>query len=284
MVNVNYALVGPNGDRIAFDHESYVLNPDFIGFGIPTAQVRIENSAGDGGVFRHAKRGIRSVDLPITVIGTDRSDVQTKLRRLAKMTQNEFGPLVLEANYDNGETLRLSGYYTGGAESQWGNNAGLTWCKWVFSLQMPQPFWQSTDVEQFSVTQGVTGRGLLPQFSKLKLSSSQALGQIIVTNGGDVPAYPSYRVMGPIDEFSVTNGSQSFSFNAPVAEGETIFVYSETGEVVDQSGVNRYDLLGPVPKLFKLPVGDSALTIQGTGATSTTRVDVFYSLRYEVVH
>lgn len=281
---MNYALVGANGDTIVFDYQNYVLNPDFMGFAVPPAQVRIENSAGDGGVFRHAKRGVRNLDLPITVIGSDRGDVQTKLRRLAKLTQNVFGPLTLEARYSDGETLTLQTYYTGGAEGQWGSNAGMVWARWALSLQAPQPYWQSSIVQQFTISQGATGRGLLPQLTKLKVSSSQALGTVLINNTGDVPTFPTYRIIGPVDEFSVSDGTQGFSFVEPVAEGETIYVNTETGEVYDQTGANRYPILGNAPKLFRLPVGESAINILGTDSTDETRIDVYYSLRYEVVH
>lgn len=284
MVNVNYALTGANGDSIEFDYTNYVLNSDFIGFGIPPAQVRIENSAGDGGVFRHAKRGVRNLDIPITVLGTDRADVQTKLRRLAKLTQNVFGPLVLEARYTDGEVLTLQTYYTGGAESQWGSNAGNVWCRWVLSLQAPQPYWQSATIEQFTITRGNTGRGLLPQLTKLRISSSQALGTVLINNTGDVPAYPTYRVIGPITDFAVTSNGYSFGFTEPLEAGEIIYINTETGEVYDQAEANRYDILAPAPKLFRLPVGESSIQISGTDVTDDTQVDVYYALRYEVVH
>lgn len=284
MVNVNYALIGANGDEIVFDYQNYVLNPEFMGFNVPPALVRIENSAGDGGVFRHAKRGVRVLDLPITVIGTDRADVETKLRRLAKLTQNVFGPLILEARYTDGITLRLQTYYTGGAEGQWGSSAGMIWARWTLSLQAPQPYWQSATVEQFTITQGASGRGLLPQLSKLKVSSSQALGQVLINNSGDVPTFPTYRFIGPLEELAISSNGVGFSFNAPVDEGETIYVNTETGEVYDDTGANRYSILNPAPKLFRIPVGESTIDINGTGATEDTRIDVYYSLRYEVVH
>jgi hypothetical protein len=284
MVSVNYALVGANGDTIVFDNENYVLNPDFIGFGIPPAQVRIENSAGDGGVFRHAKRGVRNIDLPITVLGENRASVQEKLRRLAKLTQNVFGPLVVEARYSDGETLTLQTYYTGGAEGQWGTSAGMIWSRWTLSLQAPQPYWQSSIVQQFTISQGATGRGLLPELTKLKVSSSQALGTVLIDNTGDVPTFPTYRIIGPVDEFSVSDGTQGFSFVEPVVEGETIYVNTETGEVYDETGANRYPILGNAPKLFRIPVGETAISILGTDSSDETRIDVYYSLRYEVVH
>lgn len=284
MVNVNYALIGANGDTIEFDQSNYVLNQNFVGFYIPPAEVRIENSAGDGGVFRHAKRGVRNIDLPITVIGTDRGDVQTKLRRIAKLTQNLFGPLRIEARYTDGEILSLTTYYTGGAEGQWGSNSGLVWARITLSLQAPQPYWQSNTVEQFTITRGSTGRSLLPQLSKLRISSSQALGTVLINNTGDVAMFPTYRVIGPITDLEVASNGFSFGFNEPILAGEIIYINTETGEVYDESNQNRYDILNPAPKLFRIPVGESTIVISGTDVTDDTRVDVYYSKRYEVVH
>ena len=164
---VSYSLVGSNGDTITFDYSNYVLNPDFVGFGIPPAQVRIENSAGDGGVFRHSKRGVRSVDMSVTILGTDQNDVQTKLRRLSRLLQDTSGPTQIVANYDDGETLTLEAHYVGGAESQWGSEAGYVWNRWALSFQCPNPYWESDALEEFTVTTANIGRGLLPQLSKL---------------------------------------------------------------------------------------------------------------------
>jgi len=284
LVNVNYALIGANGDEIVFDYQNYVLNPDFMGFNVPPALVRIENSAGDGGVFRHAKRGVRVLDLPITVLGTDRADVETKLRRLGKLTQNVFGPLILEARYTDGTRLRLETYYTGGAEGQWGSSGGQVWARWTLSLQAPQPYWQSSIIEQFTVTRGSTGRGLLPQFSKLRISSSQAIGTVLVNNTGDVPMFPRYQITGPITDLVISSNGSSFGFTDPILAGETININTETGEVTDETGANVYSLLTPAPKLFRIPVGESAILISGTDVTDDTRVDVFYAKRFEVVH
>lgn len=284
MVNVNFALIGANGDEIVFDYENFVLNPNFVGFNVPPAEVRIENSAGDGGVFRHTKRGVRKLDIPITVLGSDRSDVQSKLRRLAKLTQNTFGPLLVQARYTDGQVLQLETYYTGGAEGQWGSNAGMVWARWVLSLQAPQPYWQAATLDQFTVTRGSTGRGLLPQFSKLRISSSQALGTVLINNNGDVPMFPIYRIIGPITGLSISSNGDSFSFTDPIPAGETININTETGEVTDGNGANVYALLGPAPKLFRIPQGESAILINGTEVTDDTRVDVFFARRFEVVH
>jgi phage-related protein len=281
---VNYSLIGANGDTIAFDYQSYVLNPDFMGFNIPPAQVRIESSAGDGGVFRHAKRGVRTLDIPVTVLGTDRADVQTKLRRLAKLTQNTAGPLKVRANYSDGEILELETYYTGGAEGQWGSDAGMIWNSWTLSLQAPSPYWTSLDTISFVLGEEPTGRGLLPQLTKLKVSSDNILGVVTVNNQGDVPSFTKWTFLGPLLNLLVSNGSESFTIPGTIADGDTITVDTATGEVYNQDNVNSYPVLGDAPKLFSLQPGLSEITITGDDTTQGTRVAFFYAPRFEVVH
>ena len=284
MVSVDYSLVGANGDTIAFDYSNYILNPEFMGFGIPPAQVRIDPSAGDGGVFRHSKRGVRDIDMSVTIVGTDRADVQTKLRRLSRALQDTTGPTTLKAIFAGGETLRLKAHYVGGAESSWGSDAGLIWNRWVLSFQAPQPYWESEALEEFIVTTGNTGRGLLPQLSKLKLTSSQVFGVITVNNIGDVPAYPTWYVRGPISDVAISYGNQGFSLTEPIADGETITVNTATGTVVDDQGTNRYSILGIAPKLFRVDPGVTSITVNGVAATPAAQVRLDYSPLYEVVH
>lgn len=284
MVEVNYSLAGSNGDTIVFDNDNYILNPDFTGFGIPPAQVRIEPSAGDGGVFRHSKKAIRDVDLVITTIGTDRADVQSKLRRLSKLVQDTNGPTKIEANYSNDETLYLEGHYVGGAESQWGSDAGLVWNKWVLSFQCPMPYWEKDAEVSFIIGEEPTGRGLLPQLTKLKVSSGQVLGEITVNNVGDVPSYPKWTILGPITNLSISNGSQGFTLPDTIDAGVLITVDALTGQVYNEAGDNLYSLLGPAPKLFQLVPGQSTITVTGDDTSAATRVGFYYKPRFEVVH
>jgi phage-related protein len=281
---ITYSLIGSNGDTITFDNSNYVLNPDFVGFGIPPAQVRIEPSAGDGGVFRHSKRGVREIDMSVTILGADHEDVQTKLRRLSRLIQDTSGPTQIVAEYEDGETLTLEAHYVGGAESQWGSNAGLTWNRWALSFHCPNPYWQSETVEDFTVTTGNTGRGLLPQLSKLKVTSSQVFGVITIDNQGDVPAYPIWYFRGPLSDLTVSNGTQSFGFSVAIEEGETITVNTETGEVFDDGNNNRYSDLLPAPKLFRIPPGVSSISVNGVAASSQAQARLEFAPLYEVVH
>lgn len=285
MVDVTISLVGSNGDTIALaDDGDFALASGVTGFGIPATSVRIDESAGNGGTWRHSKRGVRDVDLPILIFGTDRADVETKLRRLARLLQDTAGATRIVANYSNGDALFLEAHYVGGAETQFGSDAGATYCRWVIQMQAPQPFWESSNSQSFTISGGNTGRGLLPQLTKLKVSSSQALGTVSVVSSADVEVFPVWTIRGPISNLTVSNGEQSFGFNAPLNAGESITIDTEAGTVTGDNGSNRYSLLSSAPKLFTFPTGTTLVEVNGTGATTDTYIRCDYALRYEVIH
>ena len=285
MVTISYALQGSNGEMIAFDNVNYVLNPGMVGFGIAPTEVRIDPSAGIGGVFRHSRRGIRELDLPITVLGDNHVDVQTKLRKLARITQDRRGPMRLRATYETGQQLFIDLHYVGGAEGQWGEDAGgLTYANWVLSCQAPKPFWESLDVQTFDVTGGQTGRGLLPQLTRLKVSSSEALGDVTISSNADVEAFPKWTVTGPITNVTISNGTESWTISGTITAEQTFTVDTEDKTVVDQDGVNRYDRLGPAPKLFPFLPGETTISVTGLNSTENTQIIAEWALRFEVVH
>jgi hypothetical protein len=285
MTSVTITLVGSNGDEIELaDSGDYVLTTGVQGFGIPATAVRIDESAGDGGVWRHTKRGVRDLDLPLAILGTDRADVETKLRRLARLLQTTAGPTIIRADYSDGESLFLEAHYVGGAETQFGDDANGVYCRWLLQMQAPQPYWQTLNEQSFTVSSGNTGRGLLPNLAKLRVSSSQTLGVVNVNNQGDVSIHPRYVVRGPVTGLTIANGSQAFGFSEPIPAGATYTVDAETREVLNDEGENIYRLLNAAPKFFSLPPGESAVSIVGTESDENTQITVYYSPRYEVIH
>lgn len=279
-----YTLTGANGDSITFDNSTYVLNPTLTGFGIPPTSVRIDESARDGGTYRYTRRAVRNIDMPVTVLGTSATDVETKLRRLAKLTQDTLGPTTLTALRDDGN-LTMELHYVGGAELEYGGEAGgIQWARLLLSFQAPNPYWQSADTETFEVTVGNTGRGLLPELTKLRVSSSQAIGLINVNNTSDVPVYPTFQITGPVDGLQVTLNGEGWSFTQNIATGDIYTIDHGAGTVTGIGGVNRYDIFGTTPKFFAFPPGTSSVLVIGTNATTDTVIECSYNLAYEVVH
>ena len=278
-----YGLQSATGQTINFDNTTYVLEPGMVGFGVPPVSVRIDSSARDGGIFRHSRREPRNIDLPVTVFGSTPAVVETRLRALARVLQDTAGPTRL-INYRPNGNLFLRLHYVGGAESQWGEDqAGRTFARWLLSFQAPQPYWESATRQTFTLSPGTTGRGLLPQLTKLKLASGQALGSIAVANAADVQTFPIWRITGPVNNFRARLGGLSFSFPT-VPPGVELIVDTEQGTVRQANGLNRYSLLGPAPKLFPFPPGNSTVLVDGEDATLNTSIVVEYPLRFEVVH
>lgn len=284
--DLTITLTGANGDTITFDNTTYILTDGVKGFGIPTTKVKIAEAATDGGIFRHTKRGIREVDLPILTTGADRATTETNLRRLANALQNSSGSARLTATYANGDVYYLDVYYVSGGETVFGQEAGMTFAKWLVVLQAPNPFWTSAVAQAFTIGSGNTGRGLLPKLSKLRVSSSQTIGTVTVNNSsGDVPSYPVWTIYGPITGLQVLSGSGTgFTYSVPLLNGEVITVDTAAGTVVAQDGTNKYANLGSAPKLFALAPGTTSIFVNGTSTDNNTKVTCTYYPRREVLH
>lgn len=283
--DLTISLTGANGDTITFDNTTYTLTQGLKGFGVPATKVRIQESAADGGIFRHTKRAIREIDLPIVIIGSDRADTEAKLRRLSNILQNTSGATTLTATYANGDVYYLNVYYVGGAETVFGDASGSTYATWVVTLQAANPFWTSTAAQTFTVVQNNQGRGLLPRLSKLQITSTSAVGTVTVNNtNGDVPSYPVWKVYGPLSNLTVTSGTVGFTYSGTVNAGEVLTIDTATGTVVDGLGVNKYANLASAPKFFALPPGTTSINVNGTGATASTVISCTYYPRREVLH
>jgi hypothetical protein len=287
LVNINFYLIGANQDSISLSGPDYILETGATGFGIPQPLVQIDPSAGNGGKFRFLKRGIRVVDLPITILSDNGLDLEDKLRRLSKIMARDF---TLEGRYSTGEIWSLTLYMDGGAETTFGETANQYFCKWVISARAPQPFWVSAEATTFAVQAVEVSRGLLGvsvgqrSLSQLQVSSGQALGTILITNEGDVEAPVFWRIDGPATSVEIELGSTGFSFLSDLEAGDSILINTELGTVETNLGVNAYSGLGPAPKLFSLPAGSSVINITATGADDNTKISGSFNLRREVLH
>lgn len=286
--SVYFTLIGADGDSIDFMNDGdYSLTEGLMGVGVPPTQVRIDDSASDGGVWRFTKRGVRDIDLPVMIHGSSEADVEEKLRRLSNILHDQRGPSTLRANYPTGESWEIQGHYVGGAETQFGDDARTTFCKWVIQLRCPIPYWTRSTAEQYNVGTGNTDRNFLPNLAELQVSSSQALGLLQVENSGDVAAYPTWQFKGPSSTVTITdvNTGKSFVYDAVIPTGSTVIVDTLKGTVTNKAtGANLYANLGPSPKLFTIAAGTSGIDIVATDADANTLISLAYQPRKEVVH
>jgi hypothetical protein len=284
---VSLALVGGNDDVIEFTFGSdFILESGLRGLGIPSTEVRISESAADGGAWRFSKRGVREVDMPIVIVGADRGAVEDNLRRLANLLRDTVAATTLRATYATGEVWELGdGHYTGGGETQWGDDGSQVFARWYLSLQFANPFWIREESESFSLGAGVGSGDFVTNLSEMSIVGSQAIGDITVENSGDVDAYPVWIFRGPAESVHVeAQSGASFTYAVPILLGESITVDTRAGTVVDSSGGNQYSNLGPSPRMFLLPAGNSQISVEATGADENTLVSMYYRPRKEIVH
>jgi hypothetical protein len=286
MVTLNYAIQGSNGDTISLDGlTGFYLTSGFRGVGIPPTDVRISNSAGDGGTWRSTRRGVRDLDLPVTVIGTDRGDVESKLRRLASALSDRYGTPMLLAKYSDGTSYQIEVHYTGGGETQFGSDAGDTFARWLITLQAPDPFWTSQQAVSFSLGYDAATRGLLPNLSQLQVKTDSVIGSFTIENPGDVDAYPVWSIQGKSTLLSLSLNGVGFTYTENMAAGTAKrTINTRTASVVDPSGTNLYANLGTAPKLFAMPPGSSSISLSIAGADATTGFAGYFQPRREVLH
>lgn len=287
MVNISISLIGSNGDTIALtnDYSDFILTTGVLGFGIPPTRVRIAESASAGGVWRNTKRGVRDIDLPIVVLGDNRADLETKLRRLSNLLQDTNGPTKIRASYSDGTAFELNAHYVGGGDVEYGDESNGVRAKWVISMQAPQPYWESVNPLNYTLKLSPE-RGLIrnTSLSKLRLAGQYGFGNVTLINPGDVVAYPVWVVNGPCDSVSITENGVGFTYTEPVAIGESITIDTFSGTVTDQNGVNKYANLATAPKLFPVRPGTVTVNFGIPGATNSTVIAGNLRPRREVIH
>lgn len=280
---VNFYLDGTNGDSIQLDDgELFQLTNGFRGTGITPSDLRVTQSASDGATWRSTRKQSRDFDVPLVVFGSSRSDLEARLRRLARALSDRHGQPTLRAVYPNGEEWTIKVNFVAGAETTYGDDGTNLFARWPMTWQAPDPYWVSNQIVSFAVGSS-GGQGLLPELDELNVSSSQALGTVTLENPGDVDSYPVWTLEGPFTQVEITAGGIGFTYEETLVEGESVVIDTKAATVLSGS-TNKYGFLGAAPKLFHIPAGTSEVSLVATGADPATRIAGYFNPRREVLY
>lgn len=109
------------------------------GFGLPPVQVRWLEGAGDGAVYRGRRVLPRDIDLPLLVLGRDRSDLTELWSRLARALDGKCKLRLIE---DDGTSWYCEVYRVGGGQYAYGvDTDGETEIRTVITVRAGNPFW-----------------------------------------------------------------------------------------------------------------------------------------------
>ena len=252
------------------------------GLGLPPVSVQWLQGAGDGAVYRGRRVLPRDIDLPLHLLGRDREHLKSMVSRLAVMLAGECTLRLVEGD---GTDWSVAVHRVGGGDYIYGQDTiGATDLSTVLTLRAGDPFFTYSRPSTKRISNSGAGRGLLKGLARLQVSSSQAIGTILLSNLGDAPAYPVWDIVGPGRDFkAISVTGEGFHWTGVLAPGETLRIDTQVGTVRDGRGVNRYAQLAPAPRLWSIPPGTTQATASLENVTSASSVTCSWRPRKWVV-
>lgn len=265
----------------------FILGSSSSGFGVSSKVPKLVRGAGDGAAYRGLRSDTRLVDLDVFFSATDRLDSEALFRRLSAVVLPRVGwalPRIV-AEYADGSAVEAEFVYRSGLEGD--GSSRESWGRFLISVECPNPFWVARDALQFAVVADTTGTPFLDNLSGLPVTSSNAIGNLSVTNNGDVSSDLTVILTGPSSGATtvLVNGTgYVFSTALGASEAVTVTRSSLGVTVTDQAGMNRYADLAAAPKFPQLKPGVNAVSVTMVGATSASRISGNYKARYEGIY
>lgn len=264
---------------------SYGLQTGTVGFGVPTVVSQFTRGAGSGGQYRGERVDMRTMDIEVFIMGDDRLSTGELIRKLANLVRARRNqPLPrLVATYATGEVYELPFVYQSGLEIEYKESLANS-SRVFLSVVCPDPFWTARDALSFTIQNNSASIGLLPDFAKLQVMASTAIGTVPVNNPGDVETEISWRITGPGGPTSVQVNGEGFIYNTSLIAGDIITINGATKAVANAAGVNQYAGLAAAPKFPMMQPGSNVVVVSMVGATvGVSSVTGFFKPRREVI-
>lgn len=250
------------------------------GLGLPQLSVQWLEGAGDGAAYRGRRVLPRDIDIPLDIVGRNRAHLSELVTRLARVLADESG---LTLTYIDSEGGRWSTpvAWIGGGEMDAG--AGTRDVQTVITLRAPSPYFLAESPQTVTIG-GATAGAFLSSMSSMPLASSQAIGSVQLSNEGDVPAYPTFQVFGPGDNFkAIGPKGQTLHYTGAITSTGSINVDMGTGVVRDGAQTNVYRYLAPAPSFWAVPPGTSTVSVSLLNTTAASKIVVSWRPRKWVV-
>ncbi|WP_371671222.1 phage tail family protein [Streptomyces sp. NBC_00289] len=246
--------------------------------GLPQLSVQWLEGAGDGAAYRGRRVLPRDIDVPLDIVGRDRSHLAELVTRLARVLADDC-----TLTYIDSEGVRWSTpvRWTGGGDID--PASGERDVQTVVTVRAPSPYFLAESPQTVTIG-GATAAPFLSSMSAMPVSSSQAIGSAELTNEGDVPAYPVFQVFGPGDNFKAIGPSgETLWYTGSITSNGSITVDMGTGVVKDGSGANVYRYLSTAPRFWSVPPGTSTIAVSLLNTSAASRVVVSWRPRKWVV-
>ncbi|WP_454051465.1 hypothetical protein [Cellulomonas sp. Marseille-Q8402] len=261
-----------------------VLDDGLDGFGLPPVSPRFFEGAGDGSTYRGARVQPRDLTLPVLITATGQGLLRDRVSALATVLSPAHAPALLTLTEPDGTAWTTEVVRTGSGTPV---TDGETHYAVEVALRAPDPYWTRENATAQTIESAGAGRGLLRpggSLSKLRLASGQVIGDAVIENPGDAPAYPLVTLTGPATGFELTSPrGERLVWSGVLTEGERRVFDHLAGTVVDGSGGNRYAELGAAPRFWAIPPGVQTAHVDVVGSSVGRVVAVDPPLRTNLV-
>lgn len=258
-----------------------------MGRGAPPPRVRREIVPGQPGErTREVVHGLREMTVPIIMLAESYDDLHQRLASLVSRMDPVGNGGVLRRIDRDGKTNDLFCRVTSGLSVDGEGQYGPRMHRALLILQADDPYWYDlVETRGFSGSAGTSWFPILP----LSLGSSSVIGDVSITNDGDVETWPVWTIVGPASDPEISNITTgktfSLEFPAPLDAGETVTIDTRPfrksvifKETPTSTGVNWRGYLTQ-RSLWPLIKGVNQLSMSLGSTTSASYISVAYRIR-----
>ncbi len=219
---------------------------------------------------------------PLYVYGDTHLAYKTRHRAIKKaftssLHKRRAGYLTV-ARTEDSTARQIDCYYESGFEGEAGE--GWLFSKDTITLFAPDGYWR--DVAATTITRDYTpGVDFLNPFPSV---SASLLGAVDVINDGDVDAWPTWTITGPMTAMTATNLTTGYEFTVTytLAAGEQITITTYQPTIRGPVGQNLAGALDwPLAYLWWLAPGYNSVNLNLNGAAAGTSIELTYQARHE---
>lgn len=240
------------------------------GLGVVPVDVITSESPYGGVKVDDVRERERVIQWPIRIRGTTHMEFVETWRFLSyKITQTRFlGPGKLVIRRPDGSRREIQAYHSSGLEGEPEEGMWLRATETITFL-CPDGYWRDPTPVVLEFREEPMPNYLDPYPT---LASGRQLGSVTVTNPGDRPVWPQWRIRGPLTSLTARNETrgEEFQFVAPLAKGEEATISGLPIQVRGPNGENWINALGLLSgrgKPWRLdPRTTSTIQFTATGA------------------
>lgn len=261
----------------------YFTTNGIAGWGAAPVELVTDPLSRGGEQVRFIRVQPRRLTWPLHIWGDNHMEFITRYRNLMRaftLTTHRRAPGYLTVRRPDGTGRFIACYY----EDGFGGEGGENWLSAnpVLTLFCPDGYWSDIQPQTVPRAFGAAPSSFYSPF--MTIGSSQVLGSTEITNIGDVDAWPSWTITGPMARVVASNNStgDSFALTYALTAGQQITITTNRPTVRGPGGSNLTGALDwPNAVLWPLLPGSNDVDFQVDGAAAGTSIQLTYYPRYE---